>query len=113
VFFFIKKRSFNFKELLLNVVRPIFKERTRQAKQALRIWPKPKGIFWFQLRIHLPPYNLIPGLKYLYLKMNKEDRLVINLVNDYLFEEKPSLAFTARPASMCCVMITRYKLKGK
>jgi hypothetical protein len=40
------------------------------AKQALRIWPKPKGIFWFQLRIHLPPYNLIPGLKY--LKINKK-----------------------------------------
>lgn len=32
---------------------------------------------------------------------NKKDWFVIDRVNIYLFEEKPSLPFTERPASMC------------
>jgi hypothetical protein len=49
VFFFIKKRSFNFKELLLNVVWPSFKEKKRQEKvgpnKLLEYGQIPKGYF--------------------------------------------------------------------
>jgi len=73
MFFFIKnKSSFISEELLLNVVWPTFSflllRRRQGKKNSGKTKEYAKGIFWFSLIMHLPPYSFIPGLKYYFFK---------------------------------------------